>query len=259
MITKSPVWFVGAGPGDPRLITLKGKELLETADCILYAGSLVQKEILSWAPPGCRLVNTASMTLEAIVEEMAQGWDKGLKVVRLHTGDPCLFGATMEQFRMLEERSIPFEVVPGVSAAFLCAAAMKRELTVPERTQTVIFTRARGRTPVPQTEDLERLSKIGATMAIYLSISRIDEVAKTLALSYGKDAPVVVGYRLSCPGERLIRGTLSDIASKVKAEGIERYAIIMVGPFLEDPSGKDATRSRLYDPGFWHGFRKPKE
>jgi len=249
------VYFVGAGPGDPKLITVRGKELVETADLILYAGSLVPKEMLVWAKPEAVLQDTSGMTLEEIIDSIKKGWERNKLVVRLHTGEPSLYGATYEQFNALDELNIPYEVVPGVTAAFLCASRLKKELTVPEKTQTVIFTRVKGRTPVPENEDLEVLSKIGASMAIYLSVSKISEVAKTLSQHYGPEAPIVVGYRLGWPGEIVIEGTVKDIAEKVRKAGISKHAIILVGPCLEKES-VSSIRSRLYSKDFSHGYRK---
>ncbi len=247
------VYFVGAGPGDPELITVKGRGLLERADVVLYAGSLVPAEMLRWCRDGVEAVDTSSMTLEEIVRDIESGWRSGRLVVRLHTGDPSLYGAIQEQFRELDKLGIPYEVVPGVTAAFLGAARLGREFTLPERTQTLIFTRIKGRTPVPEREDLSRIAALGASMVIYLSIARIDQVVEALLPHYGKEAPVAVGYRLGLPGERIIEATLGEISKVVKQEGISRHAIIMVGPFLE----RDATnKSRLYSSDFSHGYRK---
>lgn len=250
---KKKVYFVGAGPGDPGLITVRGRELLEQADVVLYAGSLVPKEMLCWCKEGALTLDTSSMTLEEIVHEIKSAWQKGELVVRLHTGDPSLYGATQEQFRELEALGIPFEVIPGVTAAFLGAARLRREFTIPERTQTLIFTRIKGRTPVPEREELSRIGGLRASLVIYLSIARIEEVVDALLPHYGPDAPVVVGYRLGLCGERILEATLSQIGELVRREGITRHAIIMVGPFLEKNASK---RSRLYSEGFSHGYRK---
>ena len=246
------VYFVGAGPGDPELITVKGRSLLERADRVLYAGSLVPKDLLKWCRSHALKQNTASMTLEEIIAHMVDGWKKGELVVRLHTGDPSLYGAVQEQFRELDQRGIPYEVIPGVTAAFLGAARLKREFTIASKTQTLILTRVKNRTPVPDAEDLDRLAGIGSSMVIYLSIKQIEQVAHTLARHYGKEAPVAIGYRLGMEGEKVIIASLEEIASKVRLHGIERHAIIMVGPFLKDVS---FVRSRLYSPDFTHGFR----
>ncbi len=254
MIRGHEVLFVGAGPGDPELITVKGRRALEEADVILYAGSLVPRELLKWARPDAEMVDTASMDLEAITERLIQDYRAGMRVVRLHTGDPGLFGATREQMDILDREGVPYMVIPGITAAFAASAALARELTLPERTQTVILTRTAGRTPVPEKEALRDLARHRATMAIYLSIHKIDSVVEELVPSYGPDAHVVVAYRVSWPDELIIHGTLSTIAELVRQAGIHRQALILVGPALEDSSQK--TRSRLYDRTFSHGYRR---
>lgn len=251
---KYPVIFVGAGPGDPELITVKGRKALERADVVLYAGSLVAPAMLEYAGADTKKVDTAPLNLDEIVSRMVAAHRAGQRVVRLHSGDPALFGAIQEQFAELDKAGVPYQVIPGVTAAFAAAAALARELTLPEVTQTVILTRAPGRTPVPEGEALEKLAEHGATMAIYLSVHLVEEVAGVLARTYGLRAPVVVAYRVSWPDQQLIRGTLATIAQQVRQAGIKRQALILVGPALAAREG-EGRRSRLYDADFSHGFR----
>jgi precorrin-4/cobalt-precorrin-4 C11-methyltransferase len=255
MTERHPVIFVGAGPGDPELITVKGQKALARADLVLYAGSLVSPAVLEWAAPGVELLDTAKLNLEEIAGHLIRGHRDGRRVVRVHSGDPALYGAIQEQLEVLEREGVPCQVIPGVSAAFAAAAALAQELTLPEVTQTVILTRAAGRTPVPAREALAELARPGATLVIYLSIGLIDTVVADLIPAYGPAAPVVVAYRVSWPDQRFIRGTLATIAGLVKEAGIERQALIMVGPVLSAREGELKARSKLYDQGFTHGFR----
>ncbi len=255
MTESHPVIFLGAGPGDPELITVKGQKALAAADLVLYAGSLVSPAILTWARAGAELIDTAPLNLEEIVGRMVAGYRSGQRVVRVHSGDPSLYGAIQEQLEVLERGEIPCVVVPGVTAAFAAAAALAQELTLPEVTQTVILTRAAGRTPVPEGEALGDLARHGATLVIYLSIKLIDAVVAELTPAYGPETPVVVAYRVSWPEQRLIRGKLATIADLVKKAGIERQALILVGPALGAREGQMKARSRLYDQTFAHGFR----
>jgi precorrin-4/cobalt-precorrin-4 C11-methyltransferase len=250
-----PVIFVGAGPGDPDLITVKGQKALAVADLVLYAGSLVSPAILTWTAPGAELIDTAPLNLKEIVDRIMKGYRTGQRVVRVHSGDPALYGAIQEQLEVLEREQIPCQVIPGVTAAFAAAAALAQELTLPEVTQTVILTRAAGRTPVPPREALGDLARHGATLVIYLSIKLIDTVVADLTPAYGPETPVVVAYRVSWPDQRLIRGTLATIAEMVKAANIDRQALILVGPALAAREGKLQARSKLYDKSFSHGFR----
>jgi precorrin-4/cobalt-precorrin-4 C11-methyltransferase len=255
MKARHPVIFIGAGPGDPELITVKGQKALARADLVLYAGSLVSPAVLEWANPAAQRHDTAKLDLGEICARLLAGYRDGLRVVRVHSGDPALFGAIQEQLEVLEGQGVPCEVIPGVSAAFAAAAALAQELTLPEVTQTVILTRAAGRTPVPPGEALQDLARHGATLVIYLSIKLIDRVVAELTPVYGPSAPVVVAYRVSWPDQQLIRGTLSTIAGQVEAAGIERQALIMVGPALSAREGDLPARSKLYDKDFSHGFR----
>jgi precorrin-4/cobalt-precorrin-4 C11-methyltransferase len=250
-----PVIFVGAGPGDPELITVKGQKALAAADLVLYAGSLVSPAILTWADPGAELVDTAKLALQEICARMSAGYRAGQQVVRVHSGDPSLYGAIQEQLEILERDEIPCRVIPGVTAAFAAAAALAQELTLPEVTQTVILTRAAGRTPVPEGEALRDLGRHGATLVIYLSITLIDRVVTDLIPAYSRETPVVVAYRVSWPDQRIIRGTLGTIAELVQEAGLERQALILVGPALAARQGQLQARSKLYDENFSHGFR----
>jgi precorrin-4/cobalt-precorrin-4 C11-methyltransferase len=253
---RHPVLFVGAGPGDPELITVKGSHALAAADLVVYAGSLVPEALLQWTRPGTPAVNSASLPLDAIVAAMAQGHRSGRRVVRLHTGDPSLYGAIYEQMAALQALDIPYRVIPGVTAAFAAAAALGIEYTLPEIAQTLILTRAAGRTPVPAGENLAGLAAHRASMAIYLSMGQIESVAATLAAAYGAEAPCAVVYQASQPGEKVIRTRLNELVARVQAEGITRQALIIVGRVLDVALQDLKTTSKLYDRDFEHGFRK---
>jgi precorrin-4/cobalt-precorrin-4 C11-methyltransferase len=253
---KHPVLFVGAGPGDPELITVKGQKALQESDLVIYAGSLVPKALLKWTRPGTRAISSASMHLDEIVKEMVTAYAEGQRVVRLHTGDPSLYGAIFEQMTALKEKSIPYMVIPGVTAAFAAAAAMGIEYTLPEISQTLILTRMAGRTPVPQLENLASLAQHQTSMAIYLSISLVDEAAKILIDSYGADSVCVVAYCVSQPDEKIIFTCLKDLAQTVKMEKITRTALIIVGKVLDIDHAGLKHRSKLYQKGFEHGYRK---
>lgn len=245
--------FVGAGPGNVDLITIKGRRLLEEADVVIYAGSLVSKAHLDFCKEGCQLHNSASMTLEEVVDVIEKAEKKGLKVVRLHTGDPTIYGAIREQMDILDEVGITYEVVPGVSSFTAACSAIKKEFTLPDVSQTVILTRIEGRTPVPEGEDLEDLAKHKASMAIFLSAQEIDRVVEKLAKGYGTyDTPVAVVYKATWEDEEIVFGKLRDIAEKIKGRGINKMAQILVGNFIEG----DYERSKLYDPAFTHKFRE---
>jgi len=251
----NPVLFVGAGPGDPELITVAGRRAIEEADVIVYAGSLVNPRLLEWSKKGAEIIDSAPLHLEQIVEALIRGQRRGLRVARLHTGDPGLYGAIQEQIDILEQEKIPYVVIPGVTAAFAVAAALGRELTLPEVTQSVILTRMRGRTPVPPEESLDTLAAHGCSMAIYLSASRIESVVESLSSSYGTDTGVVVGYRVSWPDEKIIHGTLATIADQVRALGIDRHAVILIGPAFSPSPEREEYRSRLYDKNYSHAYR----
>lgn len=250
-----PVRFVGAGPGDPELITVKGMRCLQEADRVIYAGSLVPVELLSYCREGVKVFDSASLTLEQTHALLKEGYEAGERVVRLHTGDPSLYGAIHEQLVLLDRDNIAHEVVPGVSSAFAAAAILQREFTVPDVSQTVILTRQSGRTSVPESEKLEALASHRATMVIFLSVQHIEEVVSELVTHYPTDTPVVVAYRIGWPDQVLVRGTLADIAGKARGAGIGRQALILVGEVF-GTGGEKIKRSKLYDQSFGHGFRK---
>ena len=247
------VYFIGAGPGDVDLITVKGRDILAKADVVIYAGSLVAKEHMDYCKEGALIYNSAKMTLEEVIEVMNDNKDK--VIVRLHTGDPAIYGAIKEQMDELEKFNIKYEVVPGVSSFTAAAAAIKRELTLPRVTQTIILTRIEGRTPVPESEDLEKLAQVGATMCIFLSISMIDKVVEKLRRGYRRNVPIAIVERATWDNERSIIGTLDDIVDKVKEANITKCAQILVGDFIDC----DYDKSLLYDKTFTHMFREAKE
>ena len=252
---KNPILFLGAGPGDPELITLKGRRLLDEADVIVYAGSLVNPVLLDGVR--ARVHDSAGMDLDAILDIMVSAARAGKMVVRLHTGDPAIYGAIREQMQRLDRENLEYEVVPGVSSALASAAALKVELTVPEVTQTVIFTRQAGRTPVPEKESLQNLAALQASMCIFLSVSMIEKVvAELTAGGYPADTPVAVVEKASWPDQHIVRATLADIAEKIQSSEIRKTAMILVGRALAD----DATAvSKLYDAGFSHEFREKRK
>jgi len=248
----NPVYFVGAGPGDPELLTLKGRRLLEAADLIIFAGSLVNPALLKGL--SAEVHDSAGMTLEEIVGLMVTAQRLQQKVVRLHTGDPAIFGAIKEQMAALDREGVPYEVVPGVSSMAAAAAALQAELTLPEVSQTVIITRQAGRTPVPAKENLTSLASHQATMMIFLSAALIEQVvADLLAGGYPAATPVAVVEKASWPEERIIRGDLSSIAGQVKEAGIKKTALIAVGQAFSE--AEPPAVSKLYDKGFTHGCR----
>ena len=246
------VFIVGAGPGDPELITVKGQRLLKKADVIIYAGSLVNPAILNVAKAGAEIFNSASMTLPEVIEKIEEAVQNGKIVVRLHTGDPAIYGAIQEQMDELKKREIAFEVVPGVSS-FLATAAALRQYTLPDISQTVIVTRNEGRTPVPERESLRSLAAHHATMCIFLSVHMLSDVVKELlAGGYEPETPIAIVHKASWPEQKIVRATLETIADKVKEEQITRTAMIVVGWCL----GADYSLSRLYAPEFSHMFRQ---
>jgi precorrin-4/cobalt-precorrin-4 C11-methyltransferase len=249
------VIFIGAGPGAPDLITLRGRDAIASADIVIYAGSLVNPEILGFAREGAEVHDSASMSFDEVTGIYSREKVKDTIVARVHTGDPSLYGAVQEQIDWCEAEGIECEVIPGVSSFSAAAAAINQELTLPAVSQTVIITRLSGRTKVPESEDLEKLAASGATMAIFLSVQAIDEVVARLSGHYGPRTPVRVLYRVTWPDERVIAGTLADIAEKVRGAKIGRQAIILVGGVL----GRNYEKSKLYDPKYSHGFRKAKE
>lgn len=249
------VYFVGAGAGDPELLTVKGKRLIDNADTIIYAGSLVNPAVLADRKSDCQVYDSAGMTLEEVLAVMQETEAQGKTTVRVHTGDASIYGAIREQLDALDKLGIPHTVVPGVSSFLAAAAAMQKEYTLPDMTQTVILTRMEGRTPVPERERLEELAKHRATMIIFLSVGRIAELAERLRTAYPAATPVAVVYKASWPEEKIVTGTLLDIAEKVQAAGITKTALVTVGEFL----GDTYALSKLYDKTFTHEFRKGTE
>jgi precorrin-4/cobalt-precorrin-4 C11-methyltransferase len=246
------VYFVGAGPGDPELLTLKAEKLLRSCAVCIYAGSLVSPEVVALISPQAQKHNSAEMDLSQTMAVCLEARDRGQDVVRLHTGDPCLYGAINEQMDELDRHGIDYAVVPGVSAFQAAAAALKRELTAPEAVQTVILSRSGGRTPVPETESLENLAQTRATLCLYLSIHQIEEIARRLVPHYGTDCPAAVVYHASWPDQQVLAGTLRNIAQKTTEAGITKTALIIVGRSLT----LGGARSKLYDTGFSHQYRK---
>jgi precorrin-4/cobalt-precorrin-4 C11-methyltransferase len=252
------VHFIGAGPGDPDLITVRGLKLIEACPVCLYAGSLVPEAIVRAAPEGARVVDTAPMTLDEIMAEIEAAHKQGQDVARVHSGDPSLYGAIAEQIRRLREKDIPFDVTPGVPAFAAAAAALGQELTVPEIAQTVILTRTTMKSSdMPPGEDLETLGRSGATLAIHLSIRNLREIERQLVPLYGADCPVVVAYRVGWPDQSFIHGTLSDIREKVRLSKITRTALIFVGRALLPAA--DFRDSALYDADHVHVLRPKKK
>jgi len=246
------VSFIGAGPGDPELLTLKGRRLLEEAPICIYAGSLVNPALLSHLPAHAEVFDSASMNLDEITAVFRRAKEENKSVVRLHTGDPSLYSAINEQIAKLEEMGVEYEVVPGVSAFQASAAALRTELTAPEVSQTVILTRLEGRTPVPEAEKLERLAATKATLCLYLSVDRIEKVVERILPFYGAECPAAVLYKVSWPEEKIIVSALGKLAEAVKAEGITKTALIVVGRSLHSRG----TQSLLYAKEFTHGFRE---
>lgn len=246
------VYFIGAGPGDVDLITVKGRDIIAKADIVIYAGSLVSKEHMSFCKKDVEIYNSASMNLDEVIAVIKKGSSEGKIIVRLHTGDPAIYGAIKEQMDILDSFNISYEVIPGVSSFTAAAAAIKREFTLPKVSQTVILTRIEGRTPVPKGEDLEKLATIGASMAIFLSVSMIDKVVEKLKKGYGRNVPVAIVERATWEDERTIIGTLDDISEKVKEANITKCAQILVGDFIDC----EYEKSKLYDKSFTHMFRE---
>jgi len=254
---KGKVYFIGAGPGDIELITLKAKKIIKSADTIIYAGSLINKEILKYAKSAKAIYDSSKMNLEEILSIMIENVKKGNIVARLHSGDPSIYGAIWEQMYILKQNKIEYEIIPGVSSAFAASARIKKEFTIPNVSQTVIFTRISGKTKVPELENLKLLSKHKATMIIFLSISMIDEVVKALKEGYLSSTPVCILYKVSWPDEKIIFGNLNNIVEKVKKLNIKRHALIIIGDILKDDKDliKIASFSKLYDKEFSHSFR----
>ena len=262
MANDGKVYIIGAGPGDPELLTLKAKRIIDDADVIIYADSLVPEEIAGYAKPGAAVYGSKEMALPEIMQVTLQAVAEGKTVARIQSGDPSLYGATLEQMRILEREGVDYEIIPGVSAAFAAAAVLKSELTVPEVSQTVIMTRAEGRVPMPEGEDLVGLARHGSTLVIFLSVTRMFRIANQLQeAGYPADTPVAVAYRVGWPDEQIIRGTLTDIAQKVRDAKITLQALIIVGkavdPNLLDPESDERVAvSHLYSDEYTHLYRR---
>jgi precorrin-4/cobalt-precorrin-4 C11-methyltransferase len=250
----SKVVFIGAGPGDPELITLKGKRFLEQADVIIYAGSLLNPEILKYGKPGAELHDSAAMHRDEVFKVMVSSVREGKLVARVHDGDPSFFGAIQEQMDYLSSHGIEYVNIPGVSCLQGSAASLQRELTLPNISQTVIVTRPKGRTPVPESESIRELARHQATMVVFLGTPQIATVVDELQKGgYPKETPAAVVYKATWPEQKIVRGTLGDIVEKAKAAEITETALIFIGRVL-NPEGYDF--SKLYDPSFTTGFRK---
>ena len=247
------VHFIGAGPGDPDLITVRGQRLIRECPVCLYAGSLVPDAIVALAPAGARVIDTAPLTLDAIIEEIRGAHAQGEDIARVHSGDPSLYGAIAEQIRRLRELDIPFDITPGVTAFSAAAAALGLELTIPEVAQTVILTRtAMKASAMPPGEDLDTLARSGATLVIHLSIRNLREIERKLAPHYGPDCPVIVACRVGWPDQVFIHGTLSTIRERVREAKITRTALILAGPALTSETFRD---SALYHAAHAHILR----
>jgi len=254
MVRETRVYFIGAGPGDPELITIKGRKILDQADVVIYAGSLVNPDLL--AGIRAEIYDSAGMALDEIINLIKISFGSGKIVVRLHTGDPSFYSAISEQIERLRELNIPYEVVPGVSSASAGAALLGQELTIPEISQSVIFTRIEGRTPVPEKERLGELAKHGTSMVIFLSVGMIEKVRDELLQGYPEDTPVIIIEKVSWPEEKVVRGTLKDIVELVKNASIKKTALIYIGEALRASEKQLKKESKLYHKDFKHGYRK---
>jgi precorrin-4/cobalt-precorrin-4 C11-methyltransferase len=248
------VFFIGAGPGDPELVTVKAQRVIGECPVCLYAGSLVPAEVVANAPTGARVMDTATMTLDDTHAEILAAHKLGQNVARVHSGDPSLYGAIAEQIRRLKADGIDYQIIPGVPAYAAAAAALGQELTIPEIAQSIILTRVSMKsTSMPEHETLENFARTRATLAIHLGIRNLREIERVLTPHYGADCPVVVAYRVGWPDQMFLRGTLADIHAKVRTAKITRTALILVGPALAE--GHDFKDSALYDPARPHVLR----
>lgn len=256
--TQGTVWFVGAGPGDPELITVKGRALIESAGAVLFTGSLVNEAATRWAPPGCVIADSKDMTLEQMAAWLIEMAGRFNTVIRLQTGDPALYGTLIEVVQPLDAAGVPIRVVPGVSSAMASAAAAVESFTLPEVTQTTIFTRVGGRTPMPPGEDLAALAAHHCTLCIFLSITLLHKVVAGLReAGWSEDAPMLVVHKASWPGEEVIvRGQLSTIKRQCREAGIVNQAMVIASPTLGARQWPTLVKSRLYDAGFTHRFRR---
>lgn len=250
------VYFVGAGPGAADLITVRGKELLCRADVVVYAGSLVNPDLLKYTKPGCEIYNSAMMTLEQVIEIMVPKSKSGCFVVRLHTGDPSIYGAIREQMELLSENDVEYSVVPGVSSFCAAATALNAEYTLPGVSQTLILTRMGGRTPVPELEEISKLAAHKSSMALFLSVGMAGKLSQRLIEGgCSTDTPAAIVYKASWADEKIVRTTVGNLEDAVITNDIHKTALILVGQFL----GNDFERSKLYDPSFTHEFREAEK
>ena len=255
--TKGKVYIVGGGPGDPELLTLKAKRIIESADLVIFADSLVPPEVVEFAKEGAQVIGSKELNLDEIMELELTAVREGKTVARVQSGDPSIYGAILEQMRILDKEGIDYEIIPGVSAAFAAAAVLRSELTVPEKSQTVILTRMEGRVAMPEGEQLKDLAAHGCTMVIFLSITRMTKVVRELtSAGYTEDTPVAVVYRVGWPDELVIRGTLKDIAGKVRAAKITLQALIIVGDAVDPGLDAAGAVSHLYSSDYTHRYRK---
>ena len=255
--TQGKVYIVGGGPGDPELLTLKAKRIIESADVVIFADSLVPPQIVEFAKEGAQVIGSSELNLDQIMELELNAVKEGKVVARIQSGDPSIYGAILEQMRILDDAGVEFEITPGVSAAFAAAAVLKSEFTVPEKSQTVIMTRMEGRVAMPEGEQLKDLAAHGCTMVIFLSITRMTKVVRELTSSgYTEDTPVAVVYRVGWSDELIIRGTLKDIAAKVRAAKITLQALIIVGDAVDPGLDRGGAVSHLYSADYTHRYRK---
>jgi precorrin-4/cobalt-precorrin-4 C11-methyltransferase len=252
---KGTVYFIGAGPGDPDLITVRGRSLIERCPVCLFAGSLVPRAVVAFAPEGAIVRNSASLHLDQIIDLMAEATSEGKDVARVHSGDPSLYGATAEQMRRLDALDIPYEVVPGVSSYQAAAAALKLELTPAGLNQSIILTRAAGNTGLPGNESLAAFAAHKTGLCLFLAAAQVPEVVEALAPHYGLDAPIVVAHRVSWPDQQIHRGTLADLGRIIAENDITRTTLILIGPMLQDA---EPAESHLYDASYSHLFRKAR-
>ena len=255
--TRGKVYIVGGGPGDPELLTLKAKRIIASADVVIFADSLVPPQLVEFAKEGAQVIGSSELNLDQIMELELNAVKEGKVVARIQSGDPSIYGAILEQMRILDDAGVEFEIIPGVSAAFAAAAVLKSEFTVPEKSQTVIMTRMEGRVAMPEGEQLKDLAAHGCTMVIFLSITRMTKVVRELTSSgYTEDTPVAVVYRVGWSDELIIRGTLKDIAAKVRAAKITLQALIIVGDAVDPGLDRGGAVSHLYSADYTHRYRK---
>ena len=251
------IYIVGAGPGDPDLVTVKGLKMIQTADVVMYTDSLVNQELIAKAKPEAEVVRTAGMHLDEMVQAIVDRVNDGKVVARVHTGDPAMYGAIMEQMAILKQHDITCEIIPGVSSVFASAAAVGAELTIPDLTQTLILTRAEGRTPVPEMEKLKDLASHHCTIALFLSATLTKKIVKELqAAGWSDDTPIAVVQRATWPDQKIVRTTLINLDEDMRKNGIRKHAMILAGWALDPNIHEKDYRSKLYDKTFTHGFRK---